>query len=70
MKRSLAVATLAGALMLAPLTPANAATEQVAPVAACVEFPIGAPDGCDFIQNILQLLSVGSSSLSSSPTAP
>ncbi|KQY36361.1 MULTISPECIES: hypothetical protein [Nocardia] len=64
MRRSLAAATLAGALMSAPLATAQAATEQVAPVAGCVEFPIGAPGGCDFFQNILQLLSVGSSSLS------
>ncbi|MFD4459454.1 hypothetical protein [Nocardia sp. NPDC058480] len=64
MKRSLAAATLAGALMLAPMATAQAATEQVAPVAGCVEFPIGAPGGCDFLQNILQLLSAGSSSLS------
>lgn len=64
MRRSLAAATLAGALMSAPLATAQAATERVAPVAGCVEFPIGAPGGCDFFQNILQLLSVGSSSLS------
>ncbi|MEV0540931.1 hypothetical protein [Nocardia salmonicida] len=64
MRRSLAAATLAGALMSAPLATAQAATEQFAPVAGCVEFPIGAPGGCDFFQNILQLLSVGSSSLS------
>ncbi|WP_328712802.1 hypothetical protein [Nocardia salmonicida] len=69
MRRSLAAATLAGALMSAPLATAQAATEQVAPVAGCVEFPIGAPGGCDFFQNILQLLSVGSSSLSGSPKA-
>ncbi|MEV0295946.1 hypothetical protein [Nocardia sp. NPDC050710] len=69
MRRSLAAATLAGALTLAPLATAQAATEQavtepVAPVAGCVEFPIGAPGGCDFFQNLLQLLSTGSSSLS------
>ncbi|MFD4354679.1 hypothetical protein ACFWPX_19150 [Nocardia sp. NPDC058518] len=64
MKRSLGAATLAGALMLAPMATAQAATEQVAPVAGCVEFPIGAPGGCDFFQNILQLLSTASSSLS------
>ncbi|MFD3745960.1 hypothetical protein [Nocardia sp. NPDC058633] len=74
MKRSLATASLAGALMLAPLATAQAATgqvatEQAAPVAGCVEFPVGAPGGCDFFQNILQLLSAGSSSLSSNPTA-
>jgi len=74
MKRSLAAATLAGALMLAPMATAQAATEQItteqaAPVAGCAEFPIGAPGGCDFFQNILQLLSLGSSSLSSSAKA-
>ncbi|MEU4416285.1 hypothetical protein ACIBEH_20415 [Nocardia salmonicida] len=69
MRRTLAAATLAGALMSAPLATAQAATEQVAPVAGCVEFPIGAPGGCDFFQNILQLLSVGSSTLSGSPNA-
>ncbi|WP_157101848.1 hypothetical protein [Nocardia caishijiensis] len=71
MKRSFAVAALAGALALAPLGSAQAATAQpAAPVAGCVEFPIGAPGGCDFIQNILQLLSLGSSTLSADPTAP
>ncbi|MEV0687620.1 hypothetical protein AB0I35_27515 [Nocardia sp. NPDC050378] len=69
MKRSFAVATLVGALMLVPVGPAQAATQPVAPVAACVEYPIGAPGGCDFIQNILQLLSLGSSTLSAGPTA-
>lgn len=69
MRRSLAAATLAGALMSAPLATAQAGTEQVAPVAGCVEFPIGAPGGCDFFQNILQLLSVGSAGLSGSPKA-
>lgn len=65
MKRSLAAASLAGALMLAPLTTAHATTtDPVAPVAACVEYPIGAPGGCDFVQNLLQLLSTGSSALS------
>lgn len=64
MKRSLAVAILAGALTLAPLATAQAAAETAAPVAGCVEFPIGAPGGCDVFQNILQLLSMGSSSLS------
>ncbi len=33
------------------------------PVSACVEYPIGAPGGCDFFQHVLQLLSTGSSSL-------
>ncbi|WP_306363940.1 hypothetical protein [Nocardia sp. CC227C] len=69
MKRSLTTAALAGGLILTPLATAQAATEPVAPVAACVEFPIGAPGGCDFFQNILQLLSTGSSSLSSSAKA-
>ncbi|MEU4598793.1 hypothetical protein [Nocardia sp. NPDC023988] len=69
MKRSFAVATVVGALILAPIGSAQAATQPVAPVAACVEFPIGAPGGCDFIQNILQLLSLGSSTLSAGPTA-
>ncbi len=62
MKRSLTAATLAGVLMLAPMATAQAATGQIAPVAGCAEFPIGAPGGCDFFQNILQLLSMGSSS--------
>ncbi|MEV4206520.1 hypothetical protein [Nocardia salmonicida] len=39
MRRSLAAATLVGALMSAPLATAKAATEQIAPVAGCVEFP-------------------------------
>ncbi|MFC9875814.1 hypothetical protein [Nocardia salmonicida] len=69
MRRSLAAATLAVALMSAPLATAQAATEQVAPVTGCFEFPIGAPGGCDFFQNILQLLSVGSAGLSGSPKA-
>ncbi|MGW0637668.1 hypothetical protein [Nocardia salmonicida] len=69
MRRSLAAATLAVALMSAPLATAQAATEQVAPVAGCFEFPIGAPGGCDFFQNVLQLLSVGSAGLSGSPKA-
>lgn len=67
MKRSIAAATFAGALVLTPAAAAHAAPEPVtaaAPVAACVEFPIGAPGGCDIIQNILQLLSMGSSTLS------
>ncbi|MBF6210063.1 hypothetical protein IU433_03085 [Nocardia puris] len=70
MKRSIAAATFAGALALTPAATAHAApdagTAPATPVAACVEFPIGAPGGCDIIQNILQLLSMGSSSLSGS----
>lgn len=68
MKRSLVAAAFVGALMLAPAATAQAATEQVAPVAGCVEFPIGTPGGCDIFQNILQLLSTGSSSLRPLPT--
>ncbi|MFC8045838.1 hypothetical protein [Nocardia sp. NPDC057353] len=68
MKRALAVAALAGASMLAAPAGAQAAPEQVAPVAACVEYPIGMPGGCGFIQNILQLLSTGSAGLSSGVT--
>ncbi|MEV6216188.1 hypothetical protein [Nocardia sp. NPDC051833] len=67
MKKSLAVCTLAGALALAPAAAANAAAPApVAPVAACYEWPVGAPGGCDFFQNVLQLLSAGSASLSGS----
>ncbi|MET7771722.1 hypothetical protein [Nocardia sp. NPDC005366] len=64
MNRSLAAATMAGAMMLAPLATAHAAIEPVAPVSQCVEYPIGAPGMCDIFQNLLQLLGTGSSSLS------
>ncbi len=67
MKKSLAAVTLAGALALAaPPTATAAAPAPVAPVAACYAWPVGAPGGCDFFQNVLQLLSAGSASLSGS----
>ncbi|WP_067714625.1 hypothetical protein [Nocardia yamanashiensis] len=74
MKKSFAVAVLAGTLTLAPLAtaqaaPGSAGAESVAPVAGCVEFPIGAPGGCDFFQNVLQILSTGSATLSSGTKA-
>ncbi|HLS77732.1 MAG TPA: hypothetical protein VK083_13175 [Nocardia sp.] len=75
MKRSLVVAAAAGAGALLSVAPASAQTgvfpavEQAAPVVACYEFPIGAPGGCDFFQNVLQLLSIGSSSLSAGTQA-
>ncbi len=70
MKKPFVAAVLAAALLSAPLATAQAATESAAPVAACVEYPIGAPGGCDFVQNILQLLSIGSSSLGGDSLAP
>lgn len=49
----------------APATSAHAAvpatTAPVAPISQCSEFPIGAPGGCDFFQDIL--LGTGSATL-------
>ncbi|MEU8894876.1 hypothetical protein [Nocardia sp. NPDC048505] len=67
MRRSLAAAGLAGALMLAPMATATAAeAEPVAPVSGCVTFP---PGGCSWFHELGNLLSAGSSALSSGSKA-
>ncbi|MEV6278089.1 hypothetical protein [Nocardia sp. NPDC051832] len=64
MKRSLAAATLAGALMLAPMATAAATAEPVAPVSGCTTIPPGT-GGCSWFHELGNLLTAGSSALSS-----
>ncbi|MEV0245161.1 hypothetical protein AB0H76_01080 [Nocardia sp. NPDC050712] len=68
MKRSLAAATLAGALMLAPMATAaaTAEAEPAAPVSGCATIP---PGGCSWFHELGNLLSAGSSALSSGSKA-
>ncbi|WP_194815372.1 hypothetical protein [Nocardia sp. XZ_19_385] len=77
MKRSLAAATLAGALMLAPMATANAqpaapapaAAEQATPVSGCATIPPSAPNKCSWFHQLGELLTTGSSALGSGSKA-